>query len=48
LKNFRAGYNDNAELRRTWGGGQIGIKAEHRQEAKAKAIELENLKKAGL
>lgn len=48
MKNFRAAYNDNGELRKIWGGGQIGIKSQHQKELRAKALEKEALKKAGM
>jgi len=48
IKNYRVAYNDNVESRKTWGGGSVGIKSEHKQEAKLKAIEQEQLKKAGI
>lgn len=48
VKNFRAAYNDNQELRRTWGGNVLGIKSQHVEEKKRKAVEAEALKKAGL
>lgn len=47
-KNFREGYNDSSELRKTWGGGILGIKSQHREEAHRKALEREQLKKAKL
>ena len=45
-KNFRAQYNDNTVLRKEWGGGKIGIKSTHRQEAHKHALEEEIVKKA--
>jgi len=45
-KNFRANFNENVGLRREWGGGKIGAKSHHRQEAHKKAVEEEVLKKA--
>ena len=27
IKNFRAGFNENAELRKTWGGNMLGVKS---------------------
>jgi hypothetical protein len=27
IKNFRAGFNENAEIRKTWGGNMLGIKS---------------------
>jgi len=28
VKNFRAAYNDNLEVRKTWGGGVLGLKSQ--------------------
>lgn len=36
-----ANYNDNDDLRKTWGGGKIGLKSTHRRVALAKALEQE-------
>lgn len=47
-KNYHAMFNDNAEIRRRWGGGQLGIKSQHAQEKKQKLIDAELRKKAGL
>ena len=47
-KNYRAMFNDNGDLRRRWGGGQLGIKSQHAQEKKQKLIDAELRKKAGL
>ncbi len=48
VKNFRAGFNDNQEIRKTWGGNMLGIKSQHAEDIKKKAIEAEQLKKAGM
>lgn len=48
IKNFKAAYNDNSQLRKEWGGGIVGVKSEHQKEKKAKALEKEALKKAGM
>jgi len=48
VKQFLSNYNNNADLRKTWGGGHLGLKASHQKEAKEKAIEHETIKKAGL
>jgi hypothetical protein len=45
VKNFRAAYNDNVSLRKEWGGGKLGIKSTHREDAHKKALEQETLKK---
>ena len=48
IKNFRAAYNENSELRKVWGGGQVGIKSQHQKDLREKALEREALKKAGM
>jgi len=48
LKNFVSNFNNNVDLRKTWGGGLLGLKAQHQKEAKEKAIENEQIKKSGL
>lgn len=45
---FKAAYNDNESLKRTWGGGIMGIKSQHREEAKQKAKDQEALRKANM
>jgi len=44
-KNFRAMFNDNVDVRRTWGGGIMGIKAQHKVAAKERLKEIELRKK---
>merc|ERR1711862_129290 len=39
--NFKAQFNDNAENRRRWGGGIMGIKSQHVMQRREKAIEME-------
>jgi large subunit ribosomal protein L7Ae len=46
--NFKAQFNDNAELRRRWGGGIMGIKSQHVTQRREKAIQMEQAKKLGL
>jgi len=46
-KNFRVTYNENADLKKTWGGGLIGMKSQHEKEVHEKAVEKETLKKTG-
>jgi len=46
--NFMAQFNDNAELRRRWGGGIMGLKSQHVMARREKAIQLEQAKKMGL
>jgi len=47
-KTFKTQYNDNVEMRRKWGGGIMGMKSQHVQHAKEKAIAIEQAKKMGL
>ena len=47
-KTFKAQYNDNVAVRRTWGGGVMGQKSQNVQAKKEKAIALEQAKKMGL
>jgi len=47
-KNFSAQFNDNAEVRRRWGGGVMGIKSQHVTQRREKAIQIEQAKKLGL
>merc|ERR1711933_552606 len=47
-KNFAAQFNDNAEPRRRWGGGIMGIKSQHVTARRERAIEAERNKKLGL
>merc|ERR1711879_877669 len=47
-KNFNAQFNDNAEHRRRWGGGIMGIKSQHVTQRREKAIQIEQAKKLGL
>lgn len=45
---FRAQFNDNAALKRTWGGGVMGIKNQHMMAKRAKLEEIELAKKANM
>ena len=47
-KTMKAEFNDNAELRRKWGGGVMGQKSNHVIEKREKAIAIEQAKKLGL
>merc|ERR1712113_821728 len=38
--NFTAQFNDNAELRRRWGGGIMGLKSQHVMARREKAIQI--------
>jgi len=46
--NFKAQFNDNAEVRRRWGGGIMGIKSQHITQRREKALQLEQAKKMNL
>merc|ERR1719455_60240 len=46
--NFRAQFNDNAENRRRWGGGIMGIKSQHVTQRRERAVQMEQAKKLGL
>jgi len=46
--NFNANYNNNASLRRTWGGGIMGIKNQHMMDKREKLREIEIAKKANM
>jgi len=48
MKNFHAQFNDNMELRRRWGGGQVGVKSNHVMAKREKALQIEAAKKMGL
>merc|ERR1719277_2177141 len=43
--NFKGQFNDNAEVRRRWGGGIMGIKSQHVMQRREKAIQMEQAKK---
>jgi len=45
---FRAQFNDNVALRRTWGGGVMGIKNQHMMAKREKLREIELAKKANM
>jgi len=47
-RNFQAQFNDNAENRRRWGGGIMGIKSQHVTQRREKALQIEQAKKLGL
>jgi large subunit ribosomal protein L7Ae len=47
-KNFRAQFNDNEVIRRTWGGGIMGIKNQHMMAKREKQREIELAKKANM
>merc|ERR1719159_2367201 len=48
IKNFKAGFNQNMEHRRRWGGGIMGVKSNHIMAKREKAIQIEAAKKMGL
>merc|ERR1711862_32431 len=39
-ENFKAQFNDNAEVRKRWGGGIMGIKSQHVMQRREKALQL--------
>jgi large subunit ribosomal protein L7Ae len=47
-KTFRANFNENEHLRRTWGGGIMGIKNQHMMAHRQKIREAELAKKANM
>jgi hypothetical protein len=42
----RKNYNKNTELKKEWGGGEVGIKSRHREARKTKIAEEELATKA--
>merc|ERR1711959_536315 len=46
--NFKAQFNDNAAVRKKWGGGIMGIKSQHVMQRREKALAAEQAKKLGL
>jgi len=46
--NFKAQFNDNAEVRRRWGGGLMGIKSQHITASRERAVQVEQAKKLGM
>merc|ERR1719213_404525 len=47
-KTFKASFNDNAEHRKRWGGGIMGLKSNHVQAKKQKQKDLDEAKKMGM
>ena len=47
-KNFLVQFNENTALRRTWGGGVMGIKNQHMMAKREKLREIEMAKKANM
>merc|ERR1712118_317539 len=43
-ENFNASFNDNADHRRRWGGGIMGLKSQHVTQKKERAKEIEEQK----
>ena len=43
---FRKKYNDNVDMKRVWGGGEVGIKSQHKRDKKTHAVEAELATKA--
>jgi large subunit ribosomal protein L7Ae len=48
IKNFKAGFNQNMENRRRWGGGIMGVKSNHIMAKREKMLQIEAAKKMGL
>merc|ERR1719183_1545337 len=48
MKNFKAGFNQNMEVRRRWGGGIMGVKSNHVMAKREKALQIEAAKKIGI
>merc|ERR1719254_101986 len=48
MNNFKAQFNDNADVRKKWGGGIMGIKSQHVMQRREKALQAEQAKKLGL
>jgi len=46
--NFKAQFNENADIRKRWGGGIMGIKSQHVMQRREKALQAEQAKKLGL
>merc|ERR1719199_2385095 len=46
--NFNSQFNENAESRRRWGGGIMGVKSQHVTQRRERAIQMEQAKKLGL
>merc|ERR1719263_311291 len=46
--NFKAQFNDNADVRRKWGDGIMGVKSQHVMQRREKALQAEQAKKLGL
>jgi len=47
-KSFRNQFNDNANLKKTWGGGILGLKSQSKIDKRQAAMEQEALKKANI
>jgi len=47
-KNFLVQFNENIQLKRTWGGGVMGIKNQHMMAARERLREIELAKKANI
>merc|ERR1719384_2152970 len=48
VDNCKAQFNDNAEVRRRWGGGIMGAKSQMITQRRERAIQIEQAKKLGL
>merc|ERR1719428_1926283 len=47
-KAFHGQFNDNADLRRRWGGGVMGVKSQHVTAKRQKQKDLDEAKKMGM
>ena len=45
---FSQQFNDNADLRKKWGGGILGLKSQHKIDQRTAALEKEAMKKANM
>merc|ERR1719213_867393 len=48
INNMKAQFNDNADVKRKWGGGIMGIKSQHVMQRREKQLQAEQAKKLGL
>jgi len=46
--NFKLQFNENAELRKKWGGGIMGMKSQHVERYRQALVDKENAKKLGM
>merc|ERR1719160_1829611 len=48
INNMKAQFNDNADVKRKWGGGIMGIKSQHVMQRREKQLQADQAKKLGL